>query len=114
MPRLTTWILIGWCALCVLWLGSGLMATDCDTSFYAGACRTGQGIAAIFILLVWAVVMVPLSIIWYATKPKVVERRCPVCGRDIPVGYVQCGCGYNFALNAVLRQGPDGRFYPPS
>ncbi len=103
--RWPTWVLLIWTGLMVLWIAAGASAADCADSAYPSACSAGLGIGIIFILFVWFLVATPLSIIWYATKPK--GRNCPACGRSVRVGAIACVCGYNFAAAAGLSA--DGR-----
>jgi hypothetical protein len=101
--RWPTWVFIVWTVLMVLWVFAGVRSADCASSTYEGACNAGLGIGIFIILFIWFLVATPLSIIWYATKPK--GRVCPACGRQVPEGYVACSCGYNFAAAAGLPPG---------
>jgi hypothetical protein len=71
--RVTTWLLIVWNVLMVAWLVSAASATTADCSSeptrdLRRACElgtdAGTGIAVVFILVVWFLGFVMLSLLW--------------------------------------------------
>jgi hypothetical protein len=66
--RKTTWAIVIWTALMVLWIGSGIAAVAPQTTTTAGA--AGATIGVTILVLLWFLVVVPLAIIWFATRPK--------------------------------------------
>ena len=69
--RKTTWALIAWTALMVVWLiaSATATATSCPaTGGSADDCRGYVGIAVGVILFIWFAGAVPLSIVWSATR----------------------------------------------
>jgi hypothetical protein len=101
--RKSTWAFVLWTGLVLLWMVSGASKADCQNQTYTTACQAGLGIGLTIILFIWFLVAVPMSIIWYATKPK--GRTCPACGSDVKVGLMVCQrCGFNFAAAAMSVQ----------
>jgi hypothetical protein len=99
--RKMTWVLWGWTILCAIWLGTGIASVntkDCgglSQSACSAATHVGEGIGVFAIFIVWLLVFLVLSLIWFMTRPK---RSCPRCGRNVKTGVTQCqGCGYDFA-----------------
>jgi hypothetical protein len=75
---------------------AGIISKDLCES----AANAGKGIGVGLIILLWFLVFVVLSIIWFMTRPK--NRACPVCGHDVKKGITACGkCGHDFARAAT-------------
>ena len=67
--RKTTWAIAIWTTLCFLWVASGVAATaDKAASSDAAALGTTFGVA--FILFFWFLVLIPLALLWFATRPR--------------------------------------------
>ncbi|MDP9226837.1 MAG: zinc ribbon domain-containing protein, partial [Actinomycetota bacterium] len=74
---------------------------DCKTTLQAGA-DVGTGIGVAFLIVLWFVGFVILSIIWLMTRPS--HRLCPVCGENVKQGATVCkSCGHDFARAFVTQ-----------
>ncbi len=69
--RKSTWALVAWTVLCLLWMlysaratASSWAATGCDVS----ECGAYVGIAVGIVLFVWLLVALPLGIYWYTRR----------------------------------------------
>lgn len=105
--RVMTWVLWAWTILCVLWVATGLGAKGSCNGLSQSACAAagdvGHGIAVFVQIVVWLIVFLILSLIWFMTRPK---RHCPSCGRAVKVGIMKCqGCGYEFGHSNVPGPG---------
>lgn len=67
--RKSTWAVFIWTAIMFLWIASGVSATA-DKAVTSDAYAAGVGIGVTFLLLIWFIVLVPLAIVWFATRPK--------------------------------------------
>jgi hypothetical protein len=67
--RKSSWAIAIWTAVILLWIVSGIASTA-DVASTSAAAAAGVTIGVAFILFVWFLVMVPMTIIWFATKPK--------------------------------------------
>lgn len=75
--RRSTWALIAWTALMLVWLvaSASATATGCaETGGSSGECGAYAWVAAVIIGLVWLAVAVPLSILWYTRRRSVPAR----------------------------------------
>jgi hypothetical protein len=104
--------------LMLIWVIAGIAsgsghATDCgtlDQQTCDNAAHVGTGIGVAILIVFWALLDVILGVLWLVTN-RSKSRSCPVCGRDVKKGLVQCGnCGYDF--RAQLQQ-PAG-YAPPT
>lgn len=60
---------------------------------------TSVGVFVFLLLFVWAIVNVPLYIIYRITAGK--KRQCPACGVSVKVGILKCpACGLDFYKHA--------------
>jgi hypothetical protein len=64
--RKTTWAIVVWTAFIAYWLYSGLQSAPITTNAEAA----GAGIAIFFILFVWVLILIPLSLLWFGTRPR--------------------------------------------
>jgi hypothetical protein len=100
-----TWLLLVVNALFVWWVIAGGMAAQNDDcapgdSLCEGAVDAGTGIGIALIIILWFIVFVVLSLIWFMTRPK--GRTCPACGNDVKKGLTSCpNCGHDFAAAAT-------------
>lgn len=96
--RKMTWALLIWSGLIIAWMVAGGAASDClaePDQLSREACEAGTGIGVALIALIGFFGFVPLSIIWFMTRPK--TRPCPRCGEDVKKGVMACKtCGYDF------------------
>lgn len=103
--RKSTWALIIWTVLILVWAFSGAGAADCGnqtgSEFLSAedaesACQAGTGLGVLFILFIGFFGFVFLSLIWFMTRSK--SRDCPVCGNGVKKGKTVCSsCGHDFA-----------------
>lgn len=105
--RKSTWALLIWTVLMVIWLISiGSAGNDCTTQFqgaYQGAkttgCEAGAGIAASVVIVIWFLGYIPLGLIWMMSRSR--RRQCPACGESVKRGRTACpACGHDFAAAA--------------
>ena len=110
--RKATWAVVIWNVLMGLWIASGVSATsnNCagrvgdDLTTCQAATAIGAGIGITFIVIIWFLGFVVLSLIWLMSRPQ--RRLCPVCGEQVKKGPTACPkCGYNFAAAAALPSG---------
>lgn len=101
--RKATWALAIFNVLMLIWLISSLQGTANNCAHTAsdqlGACQVGTGIGSgivvVFLVGIWFVGFIVLSLIWLMSRPN--KRICPQCGRDVKKGLVACtACGYSF------------------
>jgi hypothetical protein len=100
-----TWALWGWTILCAIWIGTGIGSVShvhCSGDLSASTCKAatdvGAGIGVFLIFIIWLIVFLILSLIWFMTRSK--GRSCPRCGNDVKKGLTVCkSCGYDFAAN---------------
>lgn len=60
---------------------------------------TSVGVFVILFFFVWAIVNIPLYIIYRVTGGK--KRQCPACGVNVKVGILKCpACGLDFYKHA--------------
>jgi heme/copper-type cytochrome/quinol oxidase subunit 2 len=109
--RKTTWAIVIWCVLILIWAiaGGGNAANDCahqagsqylSAQTAQNACATGAGIGIALILLIGFFGFVFLSLIWFMTRTR--SRACPVCGGPVKRGVTRCGtCGHDFQAAAA-------------
>lgn len=122
MPRRkTSWALIAWTALFVVWIVAAIAGNDCASQ--AGdefisdqtardACAVGTGIGVALIFFLWFIGFIVLSIVWFLTRNRS-TRDCPACGKGVKRGIVQCGaCGYDFRQGQRPASAP-GAWQPP-
>lgn len=67
--RKSTWAIVIWTALCAIWLFSGMAAVGDDVA-NSDAAAVGATIGVTFIIFFWFLLLVPLAIVWFATRPK--------------------------------------------
>jgi hypothetical protein len=111
--RRSTWALIIWTVLILVWViaGGGSAADQCADStgdaFLSAddaqtACNVGAGIGIVIVLFIGFVGFVFLSLIWFMTRTR--KRPCPVCGADVKKGETSCrSCGHDFAAAAAVQ-----------
>jgi hypothetical protein len=123
MPRKATWAIIIWSVLMLLWAVSvGDAVGDACTAELAnrGACQLGAtlggGLALSFILVVWLIGFLVLSVIWFMSRPQ--RRLCPACGHTAKRGEFTCRrCGFDFRTAATVQPPagpPPGWGQPPT
>lgn len=106
MPRRkASWAIIVWTVLFAIWAIVGIAGNDCGSQKgdqYLSAqdaqtaCAAGTGIGVALIFVLWFIGFVVLSILWFLTRNRN-SRDCPVCGKSVKRGVVQCkSCGYDF------------------
>jgi hypothetical protein len=106
MPRRkTSWAIIVWTVLFAIWIIVGIAGNDCGSqtgdrylSQHAAqdACAAGTGIGVALIFFLWFIGFIVLSIVWFLTRNRN-ARDCPVCGKSVKRGLVECrNCGYDF------------------
>jgi hypothetical protein len=104
MPRwrLSTWLLIIWTVLMIVWLVSGVGGSNCSnqTGTYQHAkqtgCEAGTAIGATLIVVIWFLGYIPLGLFWFIGRGR--SRDCPVCGHLVKRGRTTCRrCGHDFA-----------------
>lgn len=104
-----SWVLWGWTILCAAWVAAGFTSKASCSGLSASTCSSikvvADGVAITFQVVVWLIVFLVLSLIWFMTRPK--RRTCPRCGEDVKKGLTQCkGCGYDFAAALVTGSVP--------
>lgn len=113
--RKMTWVLIGWCAIILIWAVAGGASSgsssycEAHPSAYLSqrACEearnVGTGIGVAIILLIGFVGFVFFSLLWFMTRPR--GRECPACGETVKRGRTTCpSCGHDFAAAAGAPQ----------
>jgi TM2 domain-containing membrane protein YozV len=104
--RKMTWTIWAWTLLCGLWLGVGIGSVanskpNCNglsTATCQAAANVGAGIGGFSIFVVWILVFLVLSVIWFMTRSR--GRTCPRCGENVRKGQTKCGkCGYDYVAN---------------
>jgi uncharacterized membrane protein len=103
--RKMTWAIWAWTIICAVWIGTGIASTGhlkCSGNLSASTCSAattvGAGIGVFLILLLWLIVFLLLSVIWFMSRHK--GRLCPQCGEDVRKGQTRCRkCGYDYAAN---------------
>jgi len=110
--RKSTWALLIWCALILVWAvaGGSAAAEDCKNNADGGgflskqdisdACEAGAGLGVAVILFIGFVGFCFFSLIWFMTRSS--RRDCPACGHGVKKGRTTCGsCGFDFAHAAA-------------
>jgi hypothetical protein len=67
--RKTTWVIVIWTVLMVLWMGSAIGASgkvSADPNYAAGIATLG----VTFLIVLWLLVLAPLALVWFGTRPK--------------------------------------------
>ena len=110
--RKTTWALILWTALILIWAIAGTAGNNCGSQTGDGflsakdaqdACAAGTGIGVALVLLIGFFGFAFLSLIWFMTRTR--GRDCPVCGSMVKRGLTVCPkCSHDFA--AASTKGP--------
>ncbi|HVB52663.1 MAG TPA: hypothetical protein VNF24_00510 [Candidatus Acidoferrales bacterium] len=100
--RKMTWTLWGWTILCAAWVAAGFTSKASCSGLSASSCSSikdvADGVAITLQVVVWLIVFLILSLIWFMTRSK--GRSCPRCGSDVRKGLTVCkSCGYDFAAN---------------
>lgn len=67
--RKSTWAIAIWTALCLLWVGGGIAAVA-PTAAGSAAAAAGATIGVTVIMFIWFLVLLPLAIVWFASRPK--------------------------------------------
>ena len=101
--RKTTWVILVWNILMLVWIVGGVSSagnpTDCQNlsqQLCNDAFNVGKGIGAAVIVSLWLVGDFLLIIIWFVTNRQ--RRVCPSCGRNAKVGELVCkSCGHIFS-----------------
>jgi hypothetical protein len=86
------WLIISVNVYMFYWLitGVGDLADD----------ATAVGIFFLMFMFIWALINVPLYVIYRVTGGK--KRECPACGSRVKVGVTTCGkCDFDFMKNAT-------------
>lgn len=87
------WIIILINLYMLYWFSSGV------TSLSDSA--TSVGIFFLMFMFIWALINVPLYVLYRVTGGK--KRECPACGSRVKVGVTVCGkCDFDFMKNANL------------
>jgi hypothetical protein len=108
--RKMTWAIVIWSVLMGIWIVAGIASSDpashCSHHAFLTkqsceeARNAGTGIGVGILIFLWFLVFVPLSLIWFMTRPK--GRECPVCGEKVKKGFTQCpSCNHDFAAAAT-------------
>lgn len=75
----------------------GLTTSDCTA-----ASHVGTAIGVVILIVLWALGDVILGVLWLVTNRR--GRDCPVCGRPVKRGQVQCQkCGHDFRQAPVAQ-----------
>lgn len=71
MPRWRkpSWAIAVWTTVVALWLVTGIAGTA-DKASQSTAYAAGAGIAVFFILFVWVLILIPLALLWFGTRPR--------------------------------------------
>lgn len=67
--RKTTWVIALWTALIGAWIVSGISAAAPGAA-QSQAYAAGATIGVTLIFMLWLLVLLPLALVWFATKPK--------------------------------------------
>lgn len=67
--RKTTWVIAIWTGLVALWLIAGISKLAAGPS-QSTAVAAGVALGATFLFMMWLVVLAPLALVWFATRPK--------------------------------------------
>lgn len=103
--RKMTWTIWGWTILCAIWIGTGIASVShvkCSGDLSASTCHAatnvGAGIGVFLIFMIWLIVFLLLSVIWFMSRSR--GRTCPRCGENVRKGQTRCRkCGYDYAAN---------------
>lgn len=112
--RKTTWVILAFNLLMLIWLVAGVGSASSDSlaecakeadEVLREACEAGTaigaGLGAGIIIFLWVTGDVILGVIWLVTNRKT-TRECPVCGTDVKKGVVKCpSCGHDFRAAAA-------------
>lgn len=106
--RKMTWAIWVWTILCAAWVAAGFTSKASCSGLSASNCSSikgvADGIAITFQVIVWLIVFLVLTLIWFMSRPK---RNCPTCGRSVKTGLTKCqGCGYDFAAPSTSSAPP--------
>lgn len=67
--RKSTWAIAIWTIVMALWIGSGVGATA-GSAAQSSAYAAGATIGVTILFVLWLLVLVPLALIWFASRPK--------------------------------------------
>lgn len=85
------WVIIAINVYMLFWFSSGVTAMGDDS--------TGVGIFFLMFMFVWALINVPLYVVYRVTGGK--KRNCPACGVGVKKGLTVCpSCNFDFAKAA--------------
>jgi len=102
--RKATWAVVLWTVLFAVWIVAGASSTSNNCAGRVGSdlssCQAGTaiggGLAVTFLVIVWFLGFVVLSLIWLMSRPQ--RRLCPVCGEQVKKGLTACPkCHHDFA-----------------
>lgn len=103
MRRFMKWLLLGFNLLMIVWIIAGIASNnnstaDCGT-LSAEACDAagdvGTTIGVGILIVLWALGDIILGVLYLISPSK--KRDCPVCGKGVKKGVLQCGsCGYDY------------------
>jgi hypothetical protein len=110
--RVATWLFLFVNAAMAAWLISALARVsnenvNCgvlDLQTCQNLYNAGVGIGVAFILLIWLIVFIVMSLLWIMTKPA--RRLCPVCGETVRKYDSICDyCQYDFFQAGQVAMG---------
>jgi hypothetical protein len=107
--RKMTWAVVIWCVVMAIWIVAAIAGADSASncadpgSISRATCEdvsdAGTGIGVVLLWFVWFFGFIPLSLIWFMTRPK--GRECLACGERVKRGLTACpSCQYDFAAAA--------------
>jgi len=67
--RKSTWAIAIWTVLMAFWIVSGISATA-DGASQSEAYAAGATIGVTLVFMLWLLVLAPLALVWFATRPK--------------------------------------------
>lgn len=86
------WVIIAINAFMLYWFSSGVSDLADDA--------TAAGMFIFLFMFIWALINVPLYVIYRVTGGK--KRECPACGSRVKVGVTTCSkCNFDFMKNAT-------------
>ena len=71
--RAMTWVLIGWCALMIIWIVVSANSSDCENEEFTDLCEAGTSLGVGFIIFFGLAGFALLTIVWFATRPREVR-----------------------------------------
>ena len=98
-----TWVVLVFNILMLIWLTTSLTAStkNCNgltASECAGVSDVAHSAVAAIQIVLWVLGDIILGILWLVTK----GRSCPVCGRSVKRGLVECKvCGHDFRVGVA-------------